>query len=326
MFLATFLQPLVDLNDAILKFWHNTIGVSWGVAIIGLTFVIRAAILPLTFRQVRSMQALQRLAPEMKRIQERYKEDKQRQQQEMMKFYQEHGVNPLGSCLPLVLQLPFFFSLFYLLRSSTFKADIQGEESFLFIPNLAKPLTGHPAALAVMIVLYVGTQLASSMLTAMSADPNQRRLMLALPFVFVIFVFRFQAGLLVYWVATNVWTIGQQLAIKRFLPPPEPIAAGASLASGSGKGGGDGGGAAKPGAAKAAAPAKESGGEAKPKRGFLARVAAAQEQASASKEADGKASTPKKGAAATSNTGGNGAAKAPPPSPRKKKKRSGRRR
>jgi YidC/Oxa1 family membrane protein insertase len=326
MFLATFLQPLVDLNDAILKFWHNTIGVSWGVAIIGLTFVIRAAILPLTFRQVRSMQALQRLAPEMKRIQERYKEDKQRQQQEMMKFYQEHGVNPLGSCLPLVLQLPFFFSLFYLLRSSTFKADIQGEESFLFIPNLAKPLTGHPAALAVMIVLYVGTQLASSMLTAMSADPNQRRLMLALPFVFVIFVFRFQAGLLVYWVATNVWTIGQQLAIKRFLPPPEPITAGASLASGSGKGGGDGGGAAKPGAAKAAAPAKESGGEAKPKRGFLARVAAAQEQASASKEADGKASTPKKGAAATSNTGGNGAAKAPPPSPRKKKKRSGRRR
>jgi YidC/Oxa1 family membrane protein insertase len=245
MYLATFLQPLVDLNDAILKFWHNTVGLSWGGAIIGLTVVVRAAILPLTFRQVRSMQALQRLAPEMKRIQERYKDDKQRQQQEMMKFYQEHGVNPLGSCLPLVLQLPFFFSLFYLLRSSTFKADIQGEESFLFIPNLAKPLTGHPAALAVMIVLYVGTQLASSMLTAMSADPNQRRLMLALPFVFVIFVFRFQAGLLVYWVTTNVWTIGQQLIIKRFLPPPEPLAAGAAAAVPADKGGGDGGSAPK---------------------------------------------------------------------------------
>jgi YidC/Oxa1 family membrane protein insertase len=144
-----------------------------------------------------------------------------------------------------VLQLPFFFSLFYLLRSSTFKADIQGEESFLFIPNLAKPLTGHPAALAVMIVLYVGTQLASSMLTAMSADPNQRRLMLALPFVFVIFVFRFQAGLLVYWVTTNVWTIGQQLIIKRFLPPPEPLAAGAAAAVPADKGGGDGGSAPK---------------------------------------------------------------------------------
>jgi YidC/Oxa1 family membrane protein insertase len=311
MFFATFLQPLVDLNDAILKFWHNTVGFSWGVSIIGLTFVVRAAILPLTFRQVRSMQALQRLAPEMKRIQERYKEDKQRQQQEMMKFYQEHGVNPLGSCLPLVLQLPFFFSLFYLLRSSTFKADIKGEESFLFIPNLAKPLTGHPAALAVMIVLYVGTQLASSMLTAMSADPNQRRLMLALPFVFVIFVFRFQAGLLVYWVTTNVWTIGQQLVIKRFLPPPEPIPAGAAAAVGK-SGGGGGKDAAKP--STAAKPAAD--GEPAPKRGFLARVAAAQETAAKKNEA----------AKSSGNGSGNGASKAPPPSPRKKKKRSGRRR
>jgi YidC/Oxa1 family membrane protein insertase len=260
MYFATFIQPLVDLNDAILKFWHNTVGFSWGAAIIGLTVVVRAAILPLTFRQVRSMQAMQRLAPEMKRIQERYKEDKQRQQQEIMKFYQEHGVNPLGSCLPLVLQLPFFFSLFYLLRSSTFKADIRGEESFLFIPNLAKPLTGHPVALAVMIVLYVGTQLASSMLTAMSADPTQRRLMLALPFVFVIFVFRFQAGLLVYWVTTNVWTIGQQLVIKRFLPPPEPLAAGGAAAVAQ-SGGGDGGAATKRAPKpKPTAPADQGGG------------------------------------------------------------------
>jgi YidC/Oxa1 family membrane protein insertase len=256
---ATFLQPLVDLNDAILKFWHNQVGFSWGASIIGLTVVIRAAILPLTFRQVRSMQALQRLQPEMKRIQERFKEDKQRQQQEMMKFYQEHGVNPLASCLPLLLQLPFFLSLFYLLRSHTFKTDIAGEEKFLFIPNLAKPLTGHPAALITMIVLYVVTQLISTMVSTMSADPNQRRLMLALPFVFVVFVFRFQAGLLVYWVATNTWTIGQQLFIKRFLPPPEPIAAGASAASGGG-GDGKGGGPrlAKP--KPAASPSGSNGG------------------------------------------------------------------
>ena len=291
MYLVTFIQPLVDLNDAILKFWHNSVGLSWGGAIIGLTVVVRAAILPLTFRQVRSMQAMQRLAPEMKRIQERYKEDKQRQQQEMMKFYQEHGVNPLASCLPLLLQLPFFLSLFYLLRSSTFKEDIKGEESFLFIPNLAKPLTGHPAALITMIVLYVVTQLISTMVSTMSADPNQRRLMMALPFVFVIFVFRFQAGLLVYWVTTNVWTIGQQLIIKRFLPPPEPLPAGAAAAVGKGGGGGgDGGGA----------PAKRTP-KAKP--------------SAAAAEAGGGG-----------GGGGNGAAKAPPPSPRKKKKRSGRRR
>jgi YidC/Oxa1 family membrane protein insertase len=264
MYLATFLQPLVDLNDAILKFWHNQAGFSWGASIIGLTIVIRAAILPLTFRQVRSMQALQRLQPEMKRIQERYKEDKQRQQQEMMKFYQEHGVNPLASCLPLVLQLPFFLSLFYLLRSHTFKADIAGEEKFLFIPNLAKPLTGHPAALITMIVLYVVTQLISTMVSTMSADPNQRRLMLALPFVFVVFVFRFQAGLLVYWVATNTWTIGQQLFIKRFLPPPEPLAVGAAAAGGGG--GSDGKGGGGPRAAKPK-PATSSGSGSNPPNG-----------------------------------------------------------
>jgi YidC/Oxa1 family membrane protein insertase len=259
MYFANILQPLIDVNDAILKFWHNDVGFSWGASIIGLTIVVRAAILPLTFRQVRSMQAMQRLAPEMKRIQERYKEDKQRQQQELMKFYQEHGVNPLASCLPLILQLPFFFSLFYLLRSGTFKHDVGTEKAFLFIPDLTKPLTGHPVALAVMIVLYVATQLASSLLTAMSADPNQRRLMLALPFVFVIFVFRFQAGLLVYWVTTNVWTIGQQLLIKRFLPPPEPLVAGAAAVT-SGKGGDGGAPPRRAPKAKPSAPAAADGG------------------------------------------------------------------
>ena len=93
-----FIQPLVDVNEAVLKFFHNQLGFGWGMAIVGLTVVIRLAILPLTFKQVRSMQALQRLAPEMKRIQERYKEDKKRQQQEIMRFYQEHQVNPLASC------------------------------------------------------------------------------------------------------------------------------------------------------------------------------------------------------------------------------------
>src|SRR5919198_4381818 len=138
MYIANVIQPLIDVNDAILKFWQDDVGLSWGASIIGLTFVVRAAILPLTFRQVRSMQALQRLAPEMKRIQERYKEDKKRQQQEIMAFYQEHQVNPLASCFPLLLQLPFFISLYQLQRSPHFKAEVHGE-GFLFIPNLTKP-------------------------------------------------------------------------------------------------------------------------------------------------------------------------------------------
>src|SRR5918999_3302200 len=132
---ANMLQPLIDVCDAILVFFHDEFGFSWGAAIIGLTVVVRLAILPLTYRQVKGMQEMQRLAPEMKKIQERFKDDKQRQQQELMKFYQEHNFNPLSSCLPLLLQLPFFISLYQLQQTDEFKEDV-GAEGFLFIEHL----------------------------------------------------------------------------------------------------------------------------------------------------------------------------------------------
>jgi YidC/Oxa1 family membrane protein insertase len=261
-FVANVLQPLIDFADAILQFFHDEAGFSWGASIIGLTVVVRLLILPLTFKGVRSMQALQRLQPEIKRIQERYKDDRQRMNQEMMRFYQEQKVNPLSSCLPILLQIPFFISLFYLLRDDKFQRDIRGEESFLFIPDLAQPVTDHPDVLIALIVIYVVTQLGASLVTAISADRTQRFIMLSLPFVFVFFIINFEAGLIVYWITTNVWTIGQQLFVKKFLPPPEPLAAGAAsgdgqagrekappkvaAAVGSGGGGGTGSGKAPP--------------------------------------------------------------------------------
>jgi len=220
---ANVLQPLIDVAHEILKFWHDSVGLSWGFSIIMLTVVVRLAILPLTFKQVRSMQDLQRLQPEMKRLQERYKEDRQRLNQEMMKLYQEHKVNPLGSCLPILLQLPFFIALFYLLRGDSFQADIRGEESFLFIDNLAEPASG--VVLVTLIVLYVSTQLVSGLVSTVTADPMQRRIMLALPFIFVIFIIQFETGLIVYWITTNVWTIGQQLLVRKLFPKPDPIEA-----------------------------------------------------------------------------------------------------
>jgi YidC/Oxa1 family membrane protein insertase len=144
--------------------------------------------------------------------------------QEMMKFYQENKVNPLGSCLPLLLQIPFFISLFYLLKSDTFKADIGDDKAFLFIPDLAEPLTGHPFILGLMIVLYVGTQLIASVITMVGGDKTQQRIMFALPFVFTIFIVNFQAGLIVYWITTNVWTIGQQLVVRKLYPKPQVLA------------------------------------------------------------------------------------------------------
>src|SRR5205807_8515250 len=128
-------KQLIDVNDAILKFWHNDVGLSWGAAIIGLTVVIRLAILPLSFKQVRSMQEMQRIQPEVKKLQQRFKEDKKRMNEEMMKLYQEHGVNPLGSCLPIVLQLPFFFSLFGWQRSAEFNSQVCPSHGHCTVPR-----------------------------------------------------------------------------------------------------------------------------------------------------------------------------------------------
>ncbi len=280
------LSPLIDACQWILEFWHDLVGGSWGWSIILLTFTVRIAILPLTFKGVKSMQRLQTLQPEIKKIQERYKDDRQRMNQEVMAFYQREKVNPLGSCLPLLLQIPFFISLFYLLRSDDFKADIAGNEAFGPINNLAETVSfsDQPVLLVTMIVLYVGTQLAATAVTAFSADPTQRRIMFALPFVFVIFIINFQAGLIVYWITTNVWTIGQQLLVKKLYPKPE-----------------------RPADAPAAAAA----------RGKPPATAAA----AASGSGDGKAAK-----ADARAEGNGGPVKAPPQSPRKKKKRSGRRR
>src|ERR671924_1657099 len=181
MYIANVLQPLIDACQWILEFWHDLIDEnddldgSWGIAIILMTFTVRIAILPLTFKGVKSMQRLQVLQPKIKEIQERYKDDRQRMNQEVMAFYQREKVNPLGSCLPLILQIPFFISLFYLLRSDSFQQDIANNPGFYPIDNLAEKVTGDPVLLGALIVLYVGTQLAASMVTALSADPMQRR-------------------------------------------------------------------------------------------------------------------------------------------------------
>src|SRR5919109_3841563 len=225
MYIANVLQPLIDACEAVLQFWHGVIGNgpnSWGWSIILLTFTVRLLILPLTFKGVKGMQRLQTLQPEIKRIQERYKDDRQRMNQEVMAFYQREKVNPLSSCMPLVLQIPFFMALFFLLRSGSFKADIANNPGFFAIDNLAEKVTGDPVLLGALIVLYVGTQLAASSVTMFSADPMQRRIMFALPFVFVVFIINFQAGLIVYWITTNVWTIGQQLLVRKLYPKQPP--------------------------------------------------------------------------------------------------------
>ena len=107
---ANIFQPLIDVFESVLMFFHHSVGVPWGLSIVLLTVCVRALLIPLTVKQFGSMQRLQQLQPELKALQAKYKDDKERQQQEMMSFYRENKVNPLGSCLPLVAQIPVFIS------------------------------------------------------------------------------------------------------------------------------------------------------------------------------------------------------------------------
>ncbi len=234
---ANILQPLINVADAVLSAFHG-LGLSWGAAIIALTFATRLVLIPLTYKQIKGMRALQAFQPQIKALQEKYKNDRQRLSQEMMKFYQENKINPLASCIPLLAKMPVFITLFYTLRGPL-REDICGQtekpcgevlnpatgqlggfgESFLFIPDLTAEAVG--GVLIALIVIYVTTQLFSGLVMATTADRNQKLLMIALPFIFIPFIISFPAGLILYWITTNVWTIGQQAVVNRVIPPPD---------------------------------------------------------------------------------------------------------
>ena len=334
---ANIFQPLIDIFEAVLKFFHDNVGISWGFSIVLLTICMRAILLPLTVKQFHSMQKMQVMQPKLKEIQAKYKDDKQRQQQEMMKFYKENEINPLGSCLPLVAQLPVFISLFYMLRNSlrgdicpevqvAYKASYaaahgaaaaaghttyctnpayahyyHGGAGFLFIPDLTNNATGW--VLIVLLLLYIGSQLASSlMMSSPMMDPTQRKLMLVLPLFFVVIVINFPAGLLVYWITTNFWTMGQQYTVRRLIGHPTPPAPETGPSDGDGRG--PGGGPSPP----------DTNGSSSGGLGALLRGRTKPaEDGAKEREPVGAGSSTRRSAP-------------PPPSPRKKKKRSGRRR
>lgn len=215
--MANFIQDLVSpisqvLDEALRQFYEW--GIPWGWGIILLTIVVRLLLLPLTYKQVTSMLHMQQYQPQIKELNEKYKDDPQRKQQELMKFFKEHGINPLASCFPLLLQMPFFIAMFYALRDTSLQQAMNSTDpSWFFIPNLTQDPKG--AELVILLVLYVGSQLGSTLVSLSTAtDQMQRRLMLALPFIFVPFIINFPAGLILYWITTNFWTLGQSFVVK----------------------------------------------------------------------------------------------------------------
>jgi YidC/Oxa1 family membrane protein insertase len=224
LIVLSILGPLEDLFRSILDWLHNTGGFSWAWSIVVLTVLVRIVIVPLTVKQIHSMQSLQMHAPEMKEIQKRYRHDKQRQQQELMRFYKENNINPMASCLPMLAQLPVFFALYFVLRGFANNPPA-GDPSWLngLFPDITLKITAHWSGY-LLLVVYVGSQLASGYFMSASAQKPQRILMLLLPFFILPFILHFPVGLLIYWATTNLWTVGQGLITRTLIPKPAPPA------------------------------------------------------------------------------------------------------
>ena len=219
--------PLVDLLRSILDALHS-IGLPWSWSIVGLTIIVRILLVPLTVKQIHSMQNMQAHAPQMKEIQRKYKSDRQKMNEELMKFYRENNINPASSCLPLLAQLPIFLGLFFALRDFAKEAEQRGSElygadlSWLhFVPSVAQEASSHWSGW-VLIVVYVASQLASTYFMSGTMQKSQRYLMMALPFLFVPFIVNFPTGLVLYWMTTNLWTVGQGLITRRLIPKVAP--------------------------------------------------------------------------------------------------------
>jgi YidC/Oxa1 family membrane protein insertase len=220
---ASILTPLEDLLTWVLTHLHDSVGLTWAWSIVALVVIVRMLLVPLTVRQIHSMQNLQAHAPEMKAIQQRWKHDKQRMNQEMMAFYKENQINPAASCLPIVAQIPIFLGLFFVLRD--FENEIlpkfpDSELEWLGLINIIEDTKEGWGPL--LIVLYGISQLTSSYLMSQNMQPAQRALLLILPIAFIPFVLNFPSGLMLYWLTTNLWTTGQGLITRRLTPKPQP--------------------------------------------------------------------------------------------------------
>jgi YidC/Oxa1 family membrane protein insertase len=223
--IANPLRPIENILTSLLEWLHGTVGLSWAWSIVALVVMVRIVLVPVMIRQIHSMQNLQAHAPEMKEIQQRWKHDRQRQNEELMKFYRENKINPAASCLPIVLQIPIFISLYQVLRhfENTLLPEHGGSVDFLGLVDITQPTIDSWGP--VLLLVYVASQLTSSYYMSISMQKAQRVLLLVLPIVFIPFILRFPAGLMIYWMTTNLWTTGQGFVTRRLMPRPATDAA-----------------------------------------------------------------------------------------------------
>ena len=214
----TWVAPLTRAFTALLHICYSVIP-NYGVAIILLTLLVRIATAPLTTRQMRSMAKMGNLQPRIKELQEKYADDRSRQSQEMMKLYKESGVNPLGGCLPILLQFPVFIGLYYALQSSIdlrqapffgWIRDLSAPEQVGILPILDLPVRILPLVMGASMVLQQRLTPSTSM------DPAQARMMMTvMPVMFTVLFYQFPSGLVLYWLVSNLLAVGHQYWLKR---------------------------------------------------------------------------------------------------------------
>lgn len=213
-------RPTLYLLNFLYKFVGN-----YGLAIILVTVVIKLLFWPISQKGMESMKTLQKIQPKMAKLREKYKDDKVRQQQEMMKLYQTYKVNPLGGCLPMLLQIPVFFALYKVLLQSI---ELRHAPFLLWITDLAAPdrlfigfdipwLHGIP----VLTLLMGGSMFLQQKMTPTTGDPTQAKIMLFMPVIFTFMFLNFASGLVLYWLVNNLLTIGQQYLVNQKAVPAE---------------------------------------------------------------------------------------------------------
>ncbi|MCL5735435.1 MAG: membrane protein insertion efficiency factor YidD [Actinobacteria bacterium] len=247
-FLAGPLKPLQALFFWVLEQLDKLLN-SWSWSIVLLTVIVRIVLVPLTWRQIKSMRAMQALQPQIKALQEKYKNDREMLNQKTMEFYRENKVNPFGSCLPLVLQLPVFFGLYYMLTTAghALNPATAGRWAGLFLspstPGAPLTAVGPVGWLWIhditqfdyfLMFLYIASQFVASWQTARKAGGQQKMIAYFMPIIIGIFMFigKWPSGLFIYWFTSNLWTIAQQYVAEKVMPAPvsavvAPVKAGA---------------------------------------------------------------------------------------------------
>lgn len=214
------MEKFVDITLQILNFFYVIGGHNYGIAIIFITIAAKIALYPLTLQSTQSMIKMQKIQPKFDELKKKHKGDNQKFQKEMMELYKKHGVNPLGGCLPLLIQIPIFISLFMALTSHKFKAMVASSgtsASFLWIKDISVKDVTYPFSPFILpIMIGLTTYWSQKTMPSSGANDQMKQMMLFMP-IFISFIsIEFAAGVQIYWIAQNLLTVGQQVYINKY--------------------------------------------------------------------------------------------------------------